>query len=72
MFELQTPRIATGAAANLTLIDLEREWVVGEHGYASRSDNCCFDGMTFSGTIDLTIAAGGVVHRARATEGAAA
>lgn len=72
MFELATPRIASGAAANLTLIDLEREWIVGEHGYASRSDNCCFDGMTLQGTIELTVAAGGIVHRARATEGATA
>jgi len=72
MFELATPRIALGAAANLTLIDLDREWTVGEHGYASRSENCCFGSMTLNGTIDLTIAAGAVVHRARTTEGAAA
>lgn len=72
MFELPTPRIALGAAANLTLIDLDREWTVGEHGYASRSENCCFSSMTVSGTIDLTIAAGAVVHRTRTAEGAAA
>ena len=44
LFGLPTPRIAPGEPANLTLVDLDREWVVGEDGYESRSANCCFDG----------------------------
>jgi len=72
LFEMPTPRIAVGGAANVTLLDLEAEWVVGEHGYASRSANCCFDGMTLRGQVCLTVAAGAVVHRAPAREGVTA
>ena len=63
LFELDTPRVAQGAPANLTLIDLDATWVAGEHGYASRSANCCFDGMTLRSQIQMTIAAGAIVHR---------
>ena len=72
LFEMPTPQIAVGAAANLTLLDLDAEWVVGEHGYASRSANCCFDGMTLRGEVSMTIAAGAVVHRAPTRAGVTA
>jgi dihydroorotase len=65
LFDLPTPRIAPGKAANLTLVDLEREWVVGDGGYESRSANCCFDGQTLRGKVLLTVAAGSVAFRAR-------
>jgi dihydroorotase len=72
LFEMPTPQIAAGAAANVTLIDLDAKWIVGEHGYVSRSDNCCFDGMALRGQILLTVAAGAVVHRANMRQGVAA
>jgi dihydroorotase len=59
---LEVPTIAPGAPANLTLVDLNAEWVVGEHGYESRSGNCCFDGQTLSGRVLLTVAAGAVAY----------
>jgi dihydroorotase len=68
LFDLPTPRIAPGEAANLTLVDLEREWVVGDGGYESRSANCCFDGRTLRGRVLLTIAAGAMAFRARQLE----
>jgi dihydroorotase len=68
LFDLPTPRIAPGEAANLTLVDLEREWVVGDGGYASRSANCCFDGRTVRGRVLLTVAAGAVAFRAQQAE----
>ncbi len=40
------------------------QWVVGEHGYASRSANSCFFGRTFDGVVKLTVAAGTIAHRA--------
>jgi len=64
LFDLPTPRIAPGEPANLTLVDLERTWVVGDGGYASRSANCCFDGRTLHGKVLLTVAAGAVAFRA--------
>jgi dihydroorotase len=65
-FGIPQPRIATGQAANLTLVDLDRAWVVGENGYESRSDNCCFAGRELRGRVLLTIAAGSVAYRERA------
>jgi dihydroorotase len=63
---LDLPRVARGAPANLCLVDLEAEWEVGEHGYESRSENCCFAGRTLRGRVLCTIAAGAVVYRERA------
>jgi len=44
--------------------DRDAAWQVGESGYESRSENCCFDGQTFKGRILLTVAAGIVAFRA--------
>jgi dihydroorotase len=63
---LPVPRIAPGEPANLTLIDLAREWEVGEQGYESRSANCCFAGRRLRGRVLLTVAAGSVAYRERA------
>jgi dihydroorotase len=68
LFGLPTPRVAPGEPANLTLVDLGREWVVGDGGYESRSANCCFDGRTLRGKVLLTIAAGAIAFRARQLE----
>jgi dihydroorotase len=63
---LPLPRIATGAPADVCLVDLDAEWEVGEAGYESRSDNCCFAGRRLKGRVLATIAAGSVVYRERA------
>jgi dihydroorotase len=66
LMDLPTPRIAVGEPANLCLVDLEAEWEVGEHGYESRSENCCFAGRRLHGRVLATLAAGGVAYRERA------
>jgi dihydroorotase len=66
LFGLPTPRIAPAETANLTLIDLDAEWIAGEHGWESRSENCCFAGRRLNGRVLLTVAAGAVVYRERA------
>ncbi len=66
LFELPTPTIAVGQPANLTLVELDAEWVAGEHGWESRSENCCFAGRRLQGRVLLTVAAGAVVYRERA------
>ncbi|MCZ4492521.1 MAG: dihydroorotase [Conexibacter sp.] len=71
LFDLPTPSIATGEQANVTLVDLDREWTVGDGGYESRSANCCFDGQTLRGKVLLTVAAGTMAFRARQFEVAA-
>jgi dihydroorotase len=66
LFNLPTPRIAPGEPANVTLVDLDAEWIAGEHGWESRSENCCFAGRRLKGRVLLTVAAGAVVYRERA------
>ncbi len=66
LFDLPTPLIAPGEPANLTLVDLQAVWVAGEHGWESRSENCCFAGRTLTGRVLLTVAAGALAYRERA------
>jgi dihydroorotase len=66
LFELPTHTIVTEKPANLTLIDLDGEFLAGEHGWESRSENCCFAGRRLRGRVLLTVAAGAVVYRERA------
>jgi dihydroorotase len=66
LFDLPTPKIAVGEPANVTLIDLDAEYVAGERGWESRSENCCFAGRKLHGRVLLTVASGAVVYRARA------
>jgi len=66
LFDLPTPLVALGEPANLTLVDLDAVWVAGEHGWESRSENCCFAGRTLTSRVLLTVAAGAVAHRERA------
>jgi len=62
---LLVPEIAVGEPANLVLVDLDAEWVVGQNGYESRSDNCAFAGRRLKGKVLLTVAAGAVAYRER-------
>ncbi len=66
LFDLPTPLIAPGEAANMTLVDLDAVWVAGEHGWESRSENCCFAGRALRGRVMLTLCDGSVVYRERA------
>ncbi|MCW2951019.1 MAG: dihydroorotase, multifunctional complex type [Conexibacter sp.] len=66
LYDLCTPKIEVGQPANLALVDLDEEWVVGAEGYVSRSENSCFHGRNFRGAVRLTIAAGTIAHRASA------
>jgi dihydroorotase len=63
---LPVPRIAVGAAADVCLVDLGASWQVGEAGYESRAENCCFAGRTLQGRVLATVAGGSVVYRERA------
>jgi dihydroorotase len=65
LYDLPTPRIAPGEAANLCLVDLEARFEVGAEGYVSRSENSCFHGRALYGRVLLTVASGAVAFRAR-------
>ncbi len=64
LFGLPVPTIARGAEANIVLIDLDAEWLAGEHGWQSRSASCCFAGRRLRGKVLLTVAVGAVAYRA--------
>jgi dihydroorotase len=66
LYNLALPKIALHALAELALVDLSSEWVAGEHGWESRSENCCFAGKRLQGKVLLTLAAGGIAYRERA------
>src|SRR5215213_1723608 len=57
---LPLPAVVPGEGANFCLVDLGREWEVGEAGYESRSENCCFAGRRLRGRVLATVAAGAV------------
>jgi dihydroorotase len=65
VYDLPTPRIAVGEPANLVVVDLERSFEVGAHGYVSRSQNCAFHGRKLHGSVLMTLAAGQVAFRER-------
>jgi len=64
IFGLDRPRIAVGAPANLTLLDLEGRWRVRSDRFKSRSANSWLLGKRLRGRVTLTVAAGRVVHEA--------
>jgi dihydroorotase len=66
VYDLPVARLAVDEPANLCLVGLEDEWTVGENGYESRSENCCFDGRALRGRVLLTVAGGAVAYRERA------
>jgi dihydroorotase len=72
LFGLPVPTLTPGSPANACLVDLRSAWEVGEAGYESRAENCCFAGRTVRGRVLLTVAGGSVAHRARALAGAPA
>ncbi len=67
-FSLPTPMVTVGQRANLCLIDLNQEFVVGEGGYASKAENSCFAGRRLEGSVELTVADGAVVFSNNGTD----
>jgi dihydroorotase len=55
-------RIAIGADADLTLLDLNRDAVVDVHSFESKSRNCPFHGWKLKGCPAKTIVNGNVVY----------
>jgi dihydroorotase len=50
-----------GAPADVTLIDLNREWTVDASAFASKGRNCPFNGWTLKGKAVVTIVGGRIV-----------
>jgi dihydroorotase len=69
IFGLDRPRVAAGARANLVLLDLERQWRVGDEPFRSRSRNSWLLGEQLTGRVAMTIADGAVAFE-RGLDGA--
>ncbi|MBN8532048.1 MAG: dihydroorotase [Alphaproteobacteria bacterium] len=55
-------RLKKGAVADLTLIDLNREWTINPEAFHSKSKNSPFEGFTTKGRAIQTILGGEVVY----------
>jgi dihydroorotase len=54
--------LKAGAPANITILDLDREWIVDSRNFASKGKNTPYDGYKFKGKIMATIANGRIVY----------
>jgi dihydroorotase len=59
---LPSGRIASGAPADLVLIDLDYPWQVSERDIRSRSRNTSFEGARLAGKVMRTIVGGQTVY----------
>ncbi len=57
-------RVAVGADADLTLVDLDAAWTVDKDKLHSKSHNCPYHGTTLSGRVVLTIRGGRITYEA--------
>jgi dihydroorotase len=54
--------LKTGAPANITILNLEHEWIVNSSNFASKGKNTAYDGNKFKGKVLATIANGRIVN----------
>jgi len=54
--------LKTGAPANITILDPDREWIVYSRNFASKGKNTPYDGYKFKGKVMATISRGKLVY----------
>jgi dihydroorotase len=54
--------LKTGAPANITILDPDREWIVNSRNFASKGKNTPYDGYQFKGKVMATIVSGRIVY----------
>lgn len=62
VFKLDSGKIEEGSAADLTLIDLNREYTLDKNDFLSKSKNTPFHGEQLTSDIVMTIADGKIVY----------
>lgn len=62
VFKLDSGKLETGKAADLTLIDLNREYTLDKNDFLSKSKNTPFHGETLHSDIAMTIVDGKIVY----------
>lgn len=63
IFKIPGGCLLPGMDADVTIIDMEKEWVVDPNDFESKSRNCPFDGWKLKGKAIMTIVAGRIVMR---------
>ncbi len=63
ILRLDGGRLAVGAPADLTLIDMNRPWRIEVDRFRSKSKNSPFDGRPVQGKALMTVLGGRIVHR---------
>ena len=54
--------LKAGTPANITILDLEHEWIVNSSNFASKGKNTPYDGDKFKGKVMATIANGRIAY----------
>ncbi|MDR4499416.1 MAG: dihydroorotase [Candidatus Scalindua sp.] len=63
IFKISGGSLLPGMPADVTVIDMEREWVVDINSFESKSRNCPFQGWKLKGQAVMTIVSGNIVMR---------
>ncbi|MDR4506315.1 MAG: dihydroorotase [Candidatus Scalindua sp.] len=63
IFKIPGGGLSPGMDADVTIIDMEKEWEVDANDFQSKSRNCPFDGWKLRGKAIMTIVAGRIVMR---------
>ena len=69
IFGLGGGSLAVGSPADITVIDMEREWIVEGKRFQSLARNCPFEGWRLKGQAVLTMVGGRVVMREGVVKG---
>lgn len=54
--------LSIGADADITILDIDKEWVVDKDRFFSKSRNTPFNGWRLKGSVEMTIVSGKVVY----------
>ncbi len=63
IIDIDRGSLQKGSIGNVTVIDLEKKWVVDAENFASKSSNCPWNGRELTGRAVCTIVKGEIVYR---------
>lgn len=63
IIKMDRGRIAKGKVADLTLVDLNKEWIIRNEAFHSRSKNSPYDGMPVKGKTLMTFVSGALAYK---------